>query len=366
MKNRLNRAIIKEELVALTGDYKSAIILNQFIYWSERVDDFDEFIDEENQRLQKHGFDKIEIEHGWIYKKAEDLASETMLNLQPKAMRLIIKKLVESQWVTERNNPKYAWDRTLQYHVNITKIQNDLFSIGYNLDSYRVKISLPKGEKENSKGMFTSVQNIQKEKAIPEITTEITSETTSSLSSSFKKEKDMDFPKNQEETSPCKQEKNIELQENLFFKPTPSDTSLQNRTSAPGKSKAGKKQEKSSEEMAKVAKWFEETFWQTYPHRNGIRKTKVETLNYMLEHMTMDELRKVDRGLKNFLKDKSVQDGIGIPDPIRFVRPRRGETTALYESYQEAPVQPEKLDPVDQQMLNAGVSREFLFGKRGK
>ena len=38
---KLKRVVIKEELFALTGDFKEAIILNQFIYWSERIRDFD-------------------------------------------------------------------------------------------------------------------------------------------------------------------------------------------------------------------------------------------------------------------------------------------------------------------------------------
>jgi hypothetical protein len=42
--------VIREELVALTGDYKRAIVLGQLIYWSERVQDRSLFIEEEHQR----------------------------------------------------------------------------------------------------------------------------------------------------------------------------------------------------------------------------------------------------------------------------------------------------------------------------
>jgi len=52
---RLKRVVIKEELVALTGDYIKAILLNQFLYWSERVEDFDLFILEEQQRARDIG-----------------------------------------------------------------------------------------------------------------------------------------------------------------------------------------------------------------------------------------------------------------------------------------------------------------------
>ena len=43
---KLRRVVIKEELVALTGSVDAAIVLNQMIYWSERVKDFDDFIAE--------------------------------------------------------------------------------------------------------------------------------------------------------------------------------------------------------------------------------------------------------------------------------------------------------------------------------
>ena len=65
----LRRAVIKEELVGLTGDFVKAVLLNQFIYWSERVRDFDKFIAEEKRRMEAIGEDVgIEKQNGWIYK----------------------------------------------------------------------------------------------------------------------------------------------------------------------------------------------------------------------------------------------------------------------------------------------------------
>ena len=100
---KLKRAVIKEEFVALTGDFKKAIILNQL---NEVADCF--------------------LAHGWICKKAEELSEETMLGLNVNSMRDHIKYLVERGWVSERTNPAYKWDKTLQYRVNLVKIKNDL------------------------------------------------------------------------------------------------------------------------------------------------------------------------------------------------------------------------------------------------
>lgn len=185
-KRKLKRVVIKEELVALTGDFTKAVILNQFIYWSERVEDFDEFIVEEKARMEKETKElNIEKQNGWIYKTAEEMAKETMLGLSPKTMRNHIKYLVDNHWLDERNNPKYKWDRTLQYRVNIKQIQIDLFQLGYVLDGYPLQFNsmemanLCKGQKGKMDKPKKKNHKSEKENAIPEITTEITTEITS-------------------------------------------------------------------------------------------------------------------------------------------------------------------------------------------
>lgn len=150
---KLARAVIKEELVALTGNFKKAIVLNQMIYWSERRKDADQFLIEEIERMEKYSTDS-EIDYridqlnsnGWIYKKAEELSDETMIGVKPKAMREYLKELVDNGWLQERRNPHIKMDRTLQYRVNLLKIQLDLNKLGYALEGY----NLPKVEKENT------------------------------------------------------------------------------------------------------------------------------------------------------------------------------------------------------------------------
>ena len=134
MSDKLKRAVIKEELVELTGDFKKAVILNQLIYWSERVDDFDDFIKEENKRKDRE--EEIEKRNGWIFKSSKKLSNETMLGMAPTTIRKHIKKLSGNGWVNERNNPNYHWDHTKQYRVNINKIRRDLSKLGYTLDNY--------------------------------------------------------------------------------------------------------------------------------------------------------------------------------------------------------------------------------------
>ncbi len=46
----LRRVVIKEELVALTGDFMQALMLNQFLYWTRRIRDYDQLLEEEAAR----------------------------------------------------------------------------------------------------------------------------------------------------------------------------------------------------------------------------------------------------------------------------------------------------------------------------
>jgi len=141
--------VIREELVALAGDYKRAIVLGQLIYWSERVQDRSLFIEEEHQRdIQQDG----PILHGWFYKRAEELSEETMMGVKPKAMREYVKHLVEQGWVFEQRNPKDKMDRTLNYRVNLVKIHHDLVELGYSLKRCTTHLLLGTGGKESAAG----------------------------------------------------------------------------------------------------------------------------------------------------------------------------------------------------------------------
>lgn len=206
MPKKLKRVVIKEELVELTGNFVKAVILNQLIYWSERIYDFDKFIREEKERAKQEGKDiKMPLINGWIYKSAEELAEETMLNKTPKTIRNHLKELIEEGYISERHNPNYKWDRKMQYRVNISKIAKDLINLGYPLDGYALTEFFQEKEMINASENFSDAfvkkknasekkkngsenfsdpfgemknQTGKKEKAITEIITETITETT--------------------------------------------------------------------------------------------------------------------------------------------------------------------------------------------
>lgn len=166
----MKRVVIKEELVKLTGDYKLAIVLNQMIYWSERIADFEAFIKEE----KAEGCLEQPYQNGWIYKTAGELAEECMMTSSDATMRRYLNKLVEHGWLDVRSNPNFRWDKTLQYRLCLKKIQIDLFQLGYVLDGYRLPIQLSDMHNEHSNVQNES-PNLHNERAITESTSESTS-----------------------------------------------------------------------------------------------------------------------------------------------------------------------------------------------
>lgn len=146
---KLKKAVIREELVALTGDFKKAIVLNQMIYWSERVKDKDLFLEAEIKRstmaMGKEEYEKAEkiqemekhlMSYGWIYKSATELSEETMIGCSKSTMHRYLEELVQKEWLSKRKNPNWKGDNTFQYRVNLINIQKGLQILGYALEGY--------------------------------------------------------------------------------------------------------------------------------------------------------------------------------------------------------------------------------------
>jgi DNA-binding transcriptional ArsR family regulator len=158
---KLKRAVIKEELVELTGDFRPALILNQFIYWIERMYDTDKYILEEKERALKHEIEvSIDESKGWVYKTAEDLNEELMIGMSVPTIRKYIKQLVEQGYLVQRKNPKYKWDKTMQYRVDLYKIQLDLGKMGYVLEGFKLlpNIKIVEEVEEAVKEILTDVE----------------------------------------------------------------------------------------------------------------------------------------------------------------------------------------------------------------
>lgn len=166
---KLKRAVIKEELVELTGDFKEAVVLNQLIFWSERVKDSDQFIHEELERQRKFADGSVEsaediienLQNGWIYKTADEMVEEVMITVSKRTMERVFISLVEKDYISRRRNPKYKWDKTWQYRVNLNKIQIALSKLGYSLEGYSLISKGSDDEKpDNNQNTNSDDQNV--------------------------------------------------------------------------------------------------------------------------------------------------------------------------------------------------------------
>lgn len=171
----LLRVIIKEEFVQLLNSYQLAIVLNQILYWQERVWDFDKYQKQIYERWadipdDAGGYESYSkyLTNGWIYKKAEELSEECLTGWSHVTTRKYLSDLVELGYLEQRSNPNIKWDRTLQYRVNIKRLYVDLQKMGFSLEGWKII------DNSNVRNLHSDVKNLQ---AIPEITSEITKNT---------------------------------------------------------------------------------------------------------------------------------------------------------------------------------------------
>lgn len=189
---KIKKAVIREDLVELTGSAEEAVILGQLIYWIDRMKDAEKYKFEERVRLENDSADSFK--HGWIYKKAEELAEEVMLGVSPNTIRKYLGNIVEKNYVKRRNNPRYKWDKTLQYRVNLVKVILDLSNLGYPIDDYKRLLRIEENDASSKQTVSPNVEKSDSKlndcTAIPEITTEITPKINSETSSSFERIED--------------------------------------------------------------------------------------------------------------------------------------------------------------------------------
>jgi len=127
---------LREEFVALTHDPLIAIVLNQLVYWTQRVKDFDLFLEEERFSNPECN---VAPRHGWIYKTANELIEETMICVDRTTMRRYLKILITNGWLEARSHPHNKWDKTSQYRLNLRNLRDDLFNLGFELPGINVK-----------------------------------------------------------------------------------------------------------------------------------------------------------------------------------------------------------------------------------
>ncbi|MCQ6275435.1 hypothetical protein JMM81_10735 [Bacillus sp. V3B] len=151
----LQRIVIKEELMALietyygnkNGIHMRAAFLNNLIFWQGIQLKTDK---KQKQKIEKaivHNVSPKSIEkmktayrNGWFYKTAEDHTIELMGFCSPSSISRMNKEFKEQGWIELGKNPdpKFKYDKSTWYRLNLEKINEDLNKLGYHLDGFKV------------------------------------------------------------------------------------------------------------------------------------------------------------------------------------------------------------------------------------
>ena len=69
--------------------------------------------------------------------------------------------------------------------------------------------------------------------------------------------------------------------------------------------------------------FFENKFWPIYPARNGNKIGKEECLIFIKNNIPENELSLLEEATQNYASSPDVKKGIGIKDPIRFLKQKK-------------------------------------------
>jgi hypothetical protein len=166
-------SLLREELATLTKNHEHAIVLSQLLYWTQRTKDFHLMLEEEKENSEVRNNSP---RYGWIYKTANDLIADTKLHVDRTSIRRYLRCLITKEWIQTRANPQSKWNRTIQYRVNVKKIQHDLIALGHHLSELSLwgleDVLLREVQNSNEQDVLSSGHTVSSEEQRPSETAE--------------------------------------------------------------------------------------------------------------------------------------------------------------------------------------------------
>ena len=124
---KLGRVLLREHLARLSGNIVDALILELFIGWSKQAQDRDELLLED----KRHGANNdVPLQQGWASRSASEIRAALFGLVGRGTIARGLQRLVHAGWLSSRRNPDNPWDRTLQYRLNVKKLEQDLAAQG--------------------------------------------------------------------------------------------------------------------------------------------------------------------------------------------------------------------------------------------
>jgi hypothetical protein len=161
---------IRQDLIAVCSEAPdprcAGAILGLFEYWTRVKLAHKTQAEIDNAIARKERVEPTQDTSLWVYKTEQEMRTETLNLFGPLKLRDNREWLVEKGYLEKRNNPKFRWDRTLQFRLNISAVQLALDSLNCRLDAAELTdgaSELPDGSGETAG-------------TIPETTTQTTTE----------------------------------------------------------------------------------------------------------------------------------------------------------------------------------------------
>jgi len=143
------------------NDIAAAIILRIIEHWTNVKLNQQKQIDKENEIRKANGEPLLEY-NLWVYKTRDDFIEDSLGLLKMHDVKRGLKLLFDKGFIERRRNPRYGWDRTPQYSLNIDNIHAHIHThIGHRRPVERSQVT---------------DQSATGDRTIPETTTEITKE----------------------------------------------------------------------------------------------------------------------------------------------------------------------------------------------
>ena len=134
--------VVREDFMRLCeGKRDSAVLLSILTYWTEiKLGMFNQ-VTHENEAREKDGLPPIDIDDLWVWKSYEELLEESLGLLTEYSLKKAIAHLKELGLLEVRKNPRYRWDRTNQYRLNLDVLIRKLKEIHQTLETHHSVIS---------------------------------------------------------------------------------------------------------------------------------------------------------------------------------------------------------------------------------
>jgi len=122
------RVVVAREdlLLVCQGRVESAVLLSILEYWTRVKLGMLNQLEHENEAREKEGLEPIDGDDLWIWKSHDELVSDSLGLLSRYSLRRAVKHLTELGLLETRNNPRYRWDRTTQYRLNVGALREAL------------------------------------------------------------------------------------------------------------------------------------------------------------------------------------------------------------------------------------------------